>query len=83
VFQQIGNTSDGGSSMLLGTNNAGRTWSRVTFTVPSTAPNYDEQSYLTIGSISCATADVCAAVGAAAQGSPTAPVYSLVVPTGG
>jgi photosystem II stability/assembly factor-like uncharacterized protein len=83
VLQQIGNTSDGGPSMLLGTNDDGQTWSRVTFTVPSTAPNYEGQSYLNIGSISCATADVCAAVGMAAQGSPTAPVYSLVVPSGG
>jgi photosystem II stability/assembly factor-like uncharacterized protein len=83
VFQQIGDASNGGSSMLLGTNDAGQTWSKATFTVPSTAPNYDGQSYLSIHSISCATADVCAAVGAAAQGSPTAPVYSLVVPDGG
>lgn len=69
--------------MLLGTTNGGTTWSKVTFSVPEGAPNYDGQSYLSMGLISCATANVCAALGAAAQGSPTTPVYSLVIPPSG
>ena len=83
IPEQIGNVSNGGSPMLLGTTNGGETWSKVTFSVPEGAPNYDSQSYLNIGLISCATADVCASLGAAAQGSPTTPVYSLVIPTSG
>jgi photosystem II stability/assembly factor-like uncharacterized protein len=74
------NSSGGSSSVLLGTMNGGATWSRVTFSVPAAAPNYDGQSFIAIGSISCGTADVCVAWGAIAQGSPSAPVYSLVVP---
>jgi photosystem II stability/assembly factor-like uncharacterized protein len=83
VPQTIGNASDAGSSMLLGTTDGGTTWSKVTFSVPSSSPNYDGQSYLEIGLISCPTASVCAALGGAAQSSPTAPVYSLVIPSGG
>jgi len=80
VPQQIGHTFDGGSSMLLGSTDGGSTWSRVTFSVPSDAPNYDSQSYLDIGSIACPSAGVCVAHGSAAQSSPSAPIYSLMVP---
>ena len=80
VSQQIGNTTDGDSSLLLGTTDGGATWSKVTFSVPQGAPNYDGQSFQSIGLISCATANACVALGATAQGSPSAPVYSLVVP---
>jgi photosystem II stability/assembly factor-like uncharacterized protein len=83
VSQQIGSTTDGDSSMILGTTDGGATWSKVTFSVPQGAPNYDGQSFQSIGAISCATADVCVASGATAQGSPSAPVYSLVVPQPG
>ncbi len=83
VPQQVGNTSDADSSMLLGTIDGGQTWSKVTFSVPSNAPNYEGQSYQNVGLISCATAEVCAALGGAAQGSPTAPVYSLTIPNSG
>jgi hypothetical protein len=80
VPQQFGNTFDGGSSMLLGTTDGGATWSRVAFSVPNNAPNYDGQSYLSIGPIDCPSAGVCVAHGVAAQSSPSAPIYSLVVP---
>jgi photosystem II stability/assembly factor-like uncharacterized protein len=80
VPQQIGNTFDGGSSMLLGTTDGGATWSRVTFSVPTNAPNYDGQSYLSIGSIDCPSAGVCIANGSSAQSSPSAPFYSLIAP---
>jgi hypothetical protein len=81
VPQQIGHTFDGGSSMLLGTTDGGATWSKVTFSVPTNAPNYDGQSYLSIGSIDCPSAGVCAANGVAAQSSPSAPFYSLIAPS--
>jgi photosystem II stability/assembly factor-like uncharacterized protein len=83
VPQKIGTGTDGGSSVLLGTTDGGSRWSRVTFSVPSDAPNYDGQSYLSIGLISCPSAEVCVALGATAQSSPSAPVYSLVVPGSG
>ena len=82
VPQQIGNTFNGGSSMVLGTTNGGSTWSRVTFSVPMDAPNYDGQSYLSIGAIDCPSAGVCVALGAGAQSSPSVPTYSLAVPAG-
>jgi photosystem II stability/assembly factor-like uncharacterized protein len=77
VPEQIGNTHNGGSSMLLGTTDGGSSWSKVTFSVPNGAPNYDGQSYLSIGFITCPTSNVCVANGSTAQGSPTAPIYSL------
>jgi len=83
VSQQIGNTTDGDSSMLLGTTDGGATWSKVTFSVPQNAPTYEGQSFQSIGLISCATEHVCVAVGSTAQGSRSAPVYTLVVPQSG
>ncbi len=81
VPQQIGNTFNGGSSMVLGTTDGGSTWSKVTFSVPTSAPNYDGQSYLSIGSIDCPSAGVCVALGIGAQNSPSIPTYSLTVPS--
>lgn len=78
---QIGNTFDGGSSMVLGTTDGGSVWSRVTFSVPASAPNYDGQSYLSIGNISCPTAGTCVALGVGAQSAPSVPVYSFSTPT--
>jgi len=80
IPQKVGNASNGGSSVLLGTTDGGSTWSKVTFSVPAGAPNYDGQSYLSMGLISCPSSGVCVALGAAAQSAPSAPVYSLVVP---
>ena len=78
----IGNTYDGGSSMVLGTTDGGSTWSRVTFSVPATAPNYDGQSYLSIGAINCPSTGVCVALGVGAQSSPSVPTYSLTGTSG-
>jgi photosystem II stability/assembly factor-like uncharacterized protein len=75
---QIGNVEDGGSAVLLGTTDDGATWSRVTFEVPAGSPNFDGQSYQEIGSISCPGTTTCLALGITAQGSPTAPIYSLL-----
>lgn len=80
VPQQIGNTFNGGSSMVLGTTDGGSTWSKVTFSVPTSAPNYERQSYLSIKSIDCPAAGVCVALGIGAQNSPSIPTYSLTVP---
>jgi hypothetical protein len=80
VPQQIGNVHNGGSSVMLGTTDGGSTWSKVTFSVPTDAPNDYGQSYLSIGLIACPSANVCLAQGSTAQSSPSAPLYSLVVP---
>lgn len=82
VPEKAGGASDMSSPVLVGTTDAGSTWSKVVFSVPSTAPNATGQSYLSMGSVTCPTTSVCLAGGAAAQNSPYAPVYSLVVPSG-
>jgi len=50
---QIGNVSDGGSPVLVGTANGGASWTLRSFQIPANAPNYLGQSYISIGSISC------------------------------
>ncbi len=82
IPQKVGSGIDEGSPVLLGTTNAGATWSKVTFSVAATAPNPTGQSYLTISDISCPSARVCVAKGSGAQGAGVSPIYSLVVPTG-
>lgn len=82
VHHKIGNVTNAESSVLLGTTNGGSSWSKVIFSVPSTAPNDTSQSYLTIGPVSCPSQGVCVAMGSTAQGSSYAPIYSLVVPGG-
>jgi hypothetical protein len=72
----IGNVHDDGSSVIVGTADGGTSWNKVTFSIPSGAPNYEGQSYLSIGSISCPTAEACVALGSAAQGAKSTPVYS-------
>lgn len=81
VPEKAGRASDMSSPVLIGTTDAGSTWSKVVFSVPPTAPNATGQSYLSMGSVTCPTATVCLAGGAAAQNSPYAPVYSLIVPS--
>jgi hypothetical protein len=62
---------------VLGTTDGGSTWSRVTFRVPSSAPDYYGQSYMSIGSISCPAAGSCVALGEGAQSAPSTPTYSF------
>jgi hypothetical protein len=80
VPRQVGTSDNGGSPVLLGTNDGGSTWSPVTFSVPSGASNFLSQAYLSMGWIDCPAAGDCVALGAGAQGSPSVPTYSLVVP---
>ncbi len=62
---------------LLGTTNAGTSWSRVTFSVPAGSPDYEGQSFLSAGDISCPSVGACAANGEGAPSSPTTPIYAL------
>jgi photosystem II stability/assembly factor-like uncharacterized protein len=74
-----GSEDGGGDSMLLGTTDGGATWSKVTFNIPAGVPNFEADNGM--GDISCPTANVCAANAGVEAGSPSAPFYSLVVPS--
>ncbi len=80
VTVTIGNTTDGDSAVILGTTDGGLSWSKVTFTVPPGAPNYEGQSYQGIGPISCPTENACIALGETARGAPETPVYTIAGP---
>jgi hypothetical protein len=77
VPRQVGSTYDGGQPILLGTTDSGATWSNVTFSMPTGAPDAYGQSYLSLGGISCPSAGSCVALGNAAQSAPSSPVYRL------
>lgn len=81
VPQKVGTADEGGSSVLLGTTDAGTTWSRVLFSVPQGAPNYEGQAFESAAYISCPSADDCAANGAGAQSAPGAQIYTLRIPS--
>jgi hypothetical protein len=74
---QVGTAYNDGSPFLIGTTDGGATWSKVTFSVPPNAPNYDGQSCFSMGWISCPTSATCVALGTAAQGAPSVPAYNL------
>jgi hypothetical protein len=79
VPQHIGNVDDAGSAVLLGTADGGTRWVKSTFVVPRGAPNdISGDAYMAIGTISCPTATLCVALGAADQGSTGTPVYRYV-----
>ena len=80
IPQQIGSGYNLGSSVLLGTTNAGASWSKVIFSVPGGSPNFDGQSFLSAAFISCPSTNDCAANGSGAQSAPSAPIYTLKVP---
>ena len=69
--------TNGGSAVLLGTSDGGATWTRETFTIPAVAPeDVGQDSYMTVGQISCPTTSTCVGLGLSDRGSPTTPVYS-------
>jgi photosystem II stability/assembly factor-like uncharacterized protein len=77
IPQQIGNTTNGGSSVVLVTRDAGRTWQRVTFAVPAKVPSgMQGDSFMDIGQIQCPQPDACVAIGVSDQGSTSTPIYT-------
>jgi hypothetical protein len=68
--------------MVLITHDSGVTWSRVTFATPSTSVQQgaNAESFITIGDIQCPGLGSCVALGGAAQGAKSTPVYSTGVP---
>jgi hypothetical protein len=77
IPQRIGNTYNGGSSIVVVTHNAGRTWQRVSFAVPARVPTgMQGDSFMDIGQIQCPLPDACVALGVSDQGSKSTPVYT-------
>lgn len=77
IAQRIGNTYNAGSSVVAVTNDAGRTWQRVTFAVPAKVPGgMHGDSFMDIGQIECPQPDACVAIGVSDQGSTSTPIYT-------
>jgi photosystem II stability/assembly factor-like uncharacterized protein len=77
IAQQIGNTTNEGSSVVAITQDAGRSWQRVTFAVPAKVPGgMQGDSFMDIGEIQCPLADACVAFGVSDQGSTSTPIYT-------
>jgi len=77
IAQRIGNTYNGGSSVVAITNDAGRSWQRVTFPVPAKVPGgMQGDSFMDIGEIQCPQPDACVAIAATDQGSTSTPIYT-------
>jgi len=67
---------NGGSAVILGTVDDGRTWTKTTFTVPPGAPeDLGHDSYMAVGEIACPSSAGCLGLGVSDQGSRTTPVY--------
>ena len=77
IAQRIGNTYNAGSSVVAVTDNAGRTWQRVTFAVPARVPGgMQGDSFMDIGQIQCPRPHACIAIGVSDQGSTSTPIYT-------
>jgi hypothetical protein len=77
IPQRIGNTYNGGSSVVVVTRDAGRTWQRVSFAVPARVPSgMQGDSFMDIGQIQCPQSDACVAIGVSDQGSTSTPIYT-------
>ncbi len=77
IPQQIGNAYNAGSSLVVVTRDAGRTWQRVSFAVPARVPGgMQADSFLDIGQIQCPLPDACVAIGVSDQGSTSTPIYT-------
>jgi photosystem II stability/assembly factor-like uncharacterized protein len=77
IAQRIGKTYNAESSVVAVTNDAGRTWQRVTFAVPAKVPGgMQGDSFMDIGQIQCPLPDACVALGVSDQGSTSTPIYT-------
>jgi hypothetical protein len=78
IFQQFGNDgSNGGSAIVLVTNDGGANWRSVTFAVPSSVPSGVQiDAFMAVGQIQCPQVNDCVALGVSDQGSKTTPVYT-------
>jgi hypothetical protein len=77
IAQRIGKTQNAGSSVVAVTNDAGRSWRRVSFAVPAKVPGgMQGDSFMDIGQIECPQPDACIAMGVSDQGSTSTPIYT-------
>ncbi|HSR84056.1 MAG TPA: hypothetical protein VLM11_07735 [Streptosporangiaceae bacterium] len=77
VAQRINGSINGGSAMILATNDAGAHWSRTTFPAPAQVPTGMQlDAFMDIGGIQCTQVNVCVALGVSDQGSRSTPVYT-------
>ncbi len=77
IAQRIGNTYNEVSAVVAVTNDAGRSWQRVTFAVPAKVPGgMQGDSFMDIGQIQCPLPDACVAIGVSDQGSTSTPIYT-------
>jgi photosystem II stability/assembly factor-like uncharacterized protein len=77
IEQRIGSTRNAASSVVAITNDAGRTWQRVTFAAPATVPGgMQGDSFMDIGQIQCPQPDACIGIGDSDQGSTATPIYT-------
>jgi hypothetical protein len=77
IAQRIGNAYNAQSAMVAITNDAGRTWQRVSFAVPASVPGgMQGDSFMDIGQIECPDAHACTAIGVSDQGSTSTPIYT-------
>ena len=77
IAQRIGKAENAESSVVAVTQDAGRTWQRVSFAVPAKVPGgMQGDSFMEIGQIQCPSADACVAIGVSDQGSTSTPIYT-------
>lgn len=68
---------NGGSAIVLTTDNDGATWHSVSFAVPSSIPSGVQiDAFMAVGDVQCPQIGYCIALGVSDQGSKTTPVYS-------
>ena len=73
----MGNGWNDDTPVVAVTHDGGRTWQRITFQVPGGTPSSMlAESFIEIGTIQCPQADACVAIGDAAQGSTSTPIYT-------
>jgi photosystem II stability/assembly factor-like uncharacterized protein len=77
IAQRIGKGYNAESSVVAITQDAGRTWQRVTFAVPAKVPGgMQGDSFMEISQIQCPSTDACVAIGTSDQGSTSTPIYT-------
>jgi photosystem II stability/assembly factor-like uncharacterized protein len=77
IAQRIGNTYNAESSVVAVTQDAGRSWQRVSFAVPAKVPGgMQGDSFMEIAQIQCPSPDACVAIGGSDQGSTSTPIYT-------
>jgi hypothetical protein len=77
IGQRIGNEQNAQSAVVAITRDAGRTWQRVTFTVPAQVPGgMHGDAFMLISQIECPQADACVAMGSWDEGTTSTPIYT-------